>query len=191
MTPYQKWQKEKDEKKLAGAEAAIVSALQGTVRAIDQDLQSASRLLVHPGLPWITGARAGLLGRGAAALSGDAAGAHALLLNVHAQTFIRALQDLKATSRTGASGLGQLTEREGDKIQNAKTALDPQQPTDQFKRTLTSYIAQLEGARAAGASELTQAEAPVPAPPAPIKDVARPDVKAIAPGCGAKACRYN
>jgi hypothetical protein len=91
-------------------------------------------------------------------------------MNVHAQTFIRALQDLKATSKTGASGLGQLTEREGDKIQNAKVALDPQQPTDQFKRTLTQYIESLRSARTTGASEVTKAGAEAPAAPAPVVD---------------------
>jgi len=95
------------------------------------------------------------------------------------------LQDLKATSRTGASGLGQLTEREGDKIQNAKTALDPQQPTEQFKRTLVGYIDQLKAARAAGASELTGVAAEVPAPPKPITD--KSDKPAIPPIPGVEA----
>ena len=176
---------DKEDRKVEAADAAIVSALQGTVRLLDNDIQSAERLLAHSGLSWITGARAGLAGRAAAALSSDAAGAHALLLNVQAQTFIKALQDLKATSRTGASGLGQLTEREGDKIQNAKTALDPQQPTDQFKRTLASYIDQLKAARAAGASELTGVAAEVPAPPKPITD--KSDKPTIPPIPGVEA----
>jgi len=195
MTPYQKVMAalaakredradKKDTRKVKADEAATVSALQGTVRAIDNDLQSAERLFEHPGLPWITGARVGVAGRLAAAASSDAAGAHALLLNVQAQTFIKALQDLKATSRTGASGLGQLTEREGDKIQNAKVALDPQQPTDQFKRTLTSYIGQLKAARTAGASELAGVQADVPAPPAPVSD--KP-AKPVIPGVPAPA----
>lgn len=174
----------KDADKLKKENAAIVSSLQGVVRALDTEVQAAERLLVHPGLGWITGARAGITGRVGAAANSDAAGAHALLLNVQAQTFIRALQDLKATSRTGASGLGQLTEREGDKIQNAKVALDAQQPTDQFKRTLASYIGQLKSARGSGAGELTGVQADVPAAPAPVSDkpAAAPKPEDVAPG---------
>jgi hypothetical protein len=167
---------DKADAKVEADEKKTVSAITGFVRLIDGQLQAAQRLLVHPGLSWITGARAGLAGRGAAALSDQAAGAHALLLNVQANVFIKALQDLKATSQTGASGLGQLTEREGDKIQNAKAALDPQQPTAQFKRTLQSYIDELQSGRATAASELQGVGAPVPAAPPVISDVSRPKI---------------
>jgi len=178
--------KGKDETKATAAREAAAAAVQALVRSLDMDLQNSERLAVHPGLPWITGRLAGVAGRAGAAASNDAAGARALLLNVQAQSFIRALQDLKATSKTGASGLGQLTEKEGDKIQNAKVALDTQQPTEQFKRTLGGYIAQLQAARAMGAQELTKAGEEVPAPLAPIQD--RPGVQGIAPrGKGAAA----
>jgi hypothetical protein len=90
--------------------------------------------------------------------------------------FIKALQDLKATSERGASGLGQLTEREGDKIQNAKAALDPQQPTPQYKRTLGQYIARLKAARGQIANALQSAGRPVPAQPMPISDVSHPQL---------------
>ena len=197
MTEYQKLRlaletakakrlEDKDTRKAKADDAAVVSSLQGITRAIDLQLQSAQRLLNHKGLPWIVGPRVGLLGRGAAALSGDAADAHALLLNVQAQTFIQALQDLKATSRVGASGLGQLTEREGDKIQNAKAALDPQQQVPQFKATLQNYIDQLAVGRAAAVQELESVGAEVPALLPPLKDASRPAVKDLAPDAAPK-----
>lgn len=191
MTPYQaaslllrgkaeQRHQDKDDKKEENARAAVVSSLQATVRALDSDIQAAQRLLVHPGLAWITGRFAGVTGRLGAAATSNAAGAHALLMTVHAQTFIRALQDLKATSKNDVSGLGQLTEKEGDKIQNAKVALDPQQPTEQFKRTLQGYLNDIQATRTAAASALSSAGAPVPPPPLVIVD--RPAVRDIAPG---------
>lgn len=133
-----------EDRKVEEAEAHAARALQNTARAIDQDSREATRLLQHPGLVYITGQAVGLGGRVGAALSSNAAGARAILLTVHAQTFLRALNDLRAASKNTASGLGQLTEKEGDKIQNAKVALDTQQPTEQFKRTLADYIQSLE-----------------------------------------------
>jgi hypothetical protein len=88
--------------------------------------------------------------------------------NVQAQVFIQALQDLKNASKTSASGLGQLTEREGDKIQNAKVAIRPQQSTEQFKNTLSEYIRTLKEGRTTAAGELTKADATVPAPRPPL-----------------------
>ena len=143
------------------------------MRAVDNEIQAAQRLLAHPGLPKITGSLEGALPLTAVAAKGnEAAGAAALFATIEGQTFIRALQDLKATSRTGASGLGQLTEREGDKIQNAKTSLSRQQPVDQFKRTLTAYIELLTSTRAIAAKELVGGKADVPVAPTPIVDVA-------------------
>lgn len=172
--------------------AGITHALQGVTRSVDQDLQAAERLLVHPGTPYITGKWVGLGGRLTAAASDAAAGANALLLNVHAQTFLRALSDLRTTSKTSASGLGQLTEKEGDKIQNAKVALDPQQPTEQFLRTLRGYIDQLRSTRTQAASELTSVKADVPVPPKPIVDARAgvPDPRTVvAPPAAAPAKR--
>jgi hypothetical protein len=163
--PALDYKKDRDAKKDAAAEAATVKALQGVVRSLNVDIQSAEALLAHPGLPKITGEFAGLTGRVGGALS---RGAYPLLLNVHAQTFLRALQNLKDSSKTTASGLGQLTEREGDKIQNARVALDTQQPTEQFKTILRGYIGQLKSARNQGVSELQGVGADIPAELPPL-----------------------
>jgi hypothetical protein len=175
LTPYQQEQvernkrldaekKEEREKKRADAENATKRALLATVRGLDDSLGSAVRLLNHPGLNTIVGFVAG--GRSdelVGSLGPDAAGAMALYRQVQGQTFLSALGDLKAQSRTGASGLGQLTEIEGAKIQNAKAALHRQQSPEQFKRTLQGYIAQLQATRAAAAQELGGSAPPAPA----------------------------
>ncbi len=78
-----------------------------------------------------------------ARLPAAAQDAGAKLQQVLAGSFISALQDLKAQSQTGASGLGQLTEVEGAKIQNAKAALDPRQPYPSFRAHLAQYVQQI------------------------------------------------
>ena len=169
----------KDERKATQEDAAIVSALQGTIRAVDNEIHSAQSLLAHKGLPRIVGPRAGAVpvsGLGFA-FGEDAAGAGAYYLTLEGQLFIRALQDLKATSKTGASGLGQLTEVEGNKIQAAKAALTRQQGEAQFRDTLARYLSLLQDTRAVAGKELTGvgADIPVytPSPAAPSKPAPR------------------
>ena len=159
----------KDAAKVAEAEASAVNALQASIRALDEEITAATRLLAHPGIAGITGPRIGALPDSVvAAMSGDRAGAMALYLTLQGQTFIRALQDLKATSKTGASGLGQLTEIEGNKIQQAKAAINRQQDPAQFERTIRAYLANLQSGRKAAEGILTAKKGEVPvAPPVP------------------------
>lgn len=194
MTPYQKTRldqidrefglkEDKETRKVEKEDEAAVRSVQGVVGIIDGQIQSAEALLDHPGLEWVTGAAAGsAVGQALTPFASNAAAnAKALLKNVMAQVFIQALQDLKNASKTTASGLGQLTEREGDKIQNAKTAIDPQQETAQFKTILAEYIRTLHEGRGVAAGELTKAGAPVPAPRPPLLIKKRTAVE-IAPG---------
>jgi len=205
MTPYQRImsdlaQKREDreagkiEDKKSEAAAATVRSLQGLIRALDNDIQAAQRLMVHPGLTQIVGPQNGAIpGPALVALKGaTAGGAHAVFLTVEAQAFIQALQDLKATSKTGASGLGQLTEREGDKIQAAKAPLTRQQGDEQFKRSLADYITALQGTRKAASQELTGVSAEVPAPRPVVDDNAKPrGAETVAPGAFAPKPKYT
>lgn len=191
MTPYQsnslalrtkeyEERKRKQEEKERLDKEQVIGSLTTILRITDQQIQAAEGLLTHPGLPYIVGRFVGLAGRVPAAFSDAAAGAQALYKTIEAQTFLSALNELRSTSKGGASGLGQLTEREGDKIQSAKAALDRQQPVDQFKETLQGYIDSLKTGRGIIAGELTKGGASVPAPLAPIQH--RKPVAAIAPG---------
>jgi hypothetical protein len=68
----------------------------------------------------------------------------AVYKRVLGNTFITALKQLKqASPTTGASGLGNLSNMEGDKIQSAQAALDPLQYPPQFRRQLLGYINQI------------------------------------------------
>lgn len=152
----------KQDRKEEQEDAAFASSVQSLIPVLNNDINNASELWAHPGLSVITGSVAGLGARVGAVFS---KGAYALLQTVQAQTFLKALRELKAASpRTGATGLGQLTEVEGAKIQNAQAALDPQQPTAQFKRLLGNYIAQLKSSRANILTKLKEIGAEIPAP---------------------------
>ena len=159
----------KDTAKVTEAESSAVNALQASIRALDEEITAATQLLAHPGFDGIFGPRTGALPDAVvAAMTGDRAGAMAHYLRMQGQTFIRALQDLKATSKTGASGLGQLTEVEGNKIQQAKAAINRQQEPAQARRTITAYLANLQSGRKTAKGILTAKKAEVPvAPPVP------------------------
>jgi len=177
--------KTKYDVKTKAEDAAAISAVQNSVRLADNEIRLAQGVLTHPATSKVIGPRVGAteLGRkAAAALSGDAANANSLLTTLLAQTFLRALSDLRATSKSSASGLGQLTEREGDKIQNAKAPLNPQQEFSHFKSMLEDYIAQLQTSRSEFEKALRERGAAVPAAPAPIQHApTRPGVSDVAP----------
>ena len=164
----------KDEAKAADAEKAAWDALEANTKAIDEEIRTVQRLRAHPGRSKIIGDLYGALPLGAVAVRSGGAGA--IYAQLEGQTFIRALQELKATSKTGASGLGQLTEIEGNKIQTAKAAINRQQPDAQFDRTLDDYIRQLQDSRAKFASALAQTGRTVPVSAPPVSD--RPAVAA-------------
>jgi hypothetical protein len=178
----------KDEDRQTQLNDAAVEALHGTITVLDNQVQTANRLKALPGLSLITGPRMGTkYAREAKAfVNGDAANALVVLDQVMAQSFIQALQDLKRTSSTGASGLGQLTEVEGNKIQAAKAALDPRQETEQFLRSMDVFIASMVGPRERIAAGLTARKQTPPAPPPPIND--RPAaVPVVAPSAATRA----
>jgi hypothetical protein len=147
-----------------------------------ENYDAAVEALNHPGLDNAVGPVHGL-----ALKSGDAGMVEAGILNVPGKlggftkagvnfravykrvlggTFIAALKELKqASPTTGASGLGNLSNMEGDKIQSAKAALDPLQYPPQFRQELLGYINQLVKSW----DVVTQAAARENIPPIPLR----------------------
>ena len=77
------------------------------------------------------------------------ADARAKLNNVNANSFIRALGDMKSQSATGASGLGALSVKEGDKVQSAASAAaDTRQSPESAKVNFLAYKKSLEDSNA-------------------------------------------
>lgn len=111
----------------------------GAIRQAKFDIDKAAQLYVHKGLPGITGPVYGRV----PSISDDSTSAQALYDQVQAGTFLAALRALKGPENK-PTGLGQLTEVEGAKIQSAMAALSRVQPTESFKTYLEQYIRQIE-----------------------------------------------
>jgi hypothetical protein len=140
----------KDKKAKEQAANAYPSFMQGLQRQYD----AAVRLHNHPGLSGILG-KIGqnvgeeiakpFLGNIATMLSSSEAGAAlALHKQVQGASFLSGLAQLKESSKTGATGLGAVSEKEGDKVQSAAAALDRLQEAPDYRARLREYIAFLE-----------------------------------------------
>lgn len=145
------------------AEAKLENAYESAKLKLQQDYDAAVELYMHPGLKEATGTLAGLAVKGdpnnpgfwntvnRARMSAAGQSAVAKMQQVMGGVFIASVNDLKAASEAMGSkgtGLGQLTEVEGAKIQNAKAALDPQQQYPSYRSNLAQYIRQLEASGA-------------------------------------------
>ena len=97
-----------------------------------QDLEDA------PGLSNITGPIAGRTPN----ITGDATNAQAKLNSIKAQTFVNALQAMRDASKTGGA-VGNVSNREGDKLESTLAALDQAQTTEEFKAQLKKARAQI------------------------------------------------
>jgi hypothetical protein len=131
-------------------------AYQGISSAAESTIASIEQLLAHPGLPAITGKR-GMIPN--IAIFPDAANADALLKEVKNKVAIDTLTALRAASKTGSSGFGQLTEREGLRLEsykgNLEAAQTEQQMRDQLgkvKTELRDMTVRLQPGRPAGGS---------------------------------------
>jgi len=180
----------KDVRKQEQEQETAARSLQGFAKALDTDIQHAENLLAAPGLPDIVGPRAGALPLSAvvAAYGAEAGNAAAVYETVQAKTFLGALQDLRAASKTSASGLGQLTEREGDKIQAAKASLNRQQDLDNFKNMLRNFINTAKASRKVAEREAAQHNVTLEPPPPPLP-IAKPTAAVVAPGAGGARAR--
>jgi hypothetical protein len=135
-------QQKDDEKKQAAANAYDQYML-----GLQRQYDAAVDLYNHPGVEGITGrfgrfvGATGVAGGVASTLSSDAAGAaFALYEQVTGGTFLSGLAQLKAASKTGASGLGAVSEREGDKVQAEGAALNRLQQPKDFRTQLSLYV---------------------------------------------------
>jgi hypothetical protein len=173
--------------KAEGLERNTKLALGMVAQAIDTDITTARTLLAHPGLKKITGAYQGAMAKNAdnpavvatapVVFGNDGLAALALYKRVIANTTMRALATLKQQSATGASGLGQLSDREGEMLKNAMAALELAQPTTAFAANLNDYIQALRDTKtrmqAAGVPTEPNKAAPPGENPGPMLDAIR------------------
>lgn len=124
------------------AKAAKIESVRGT---IDNSLSTIDRILKNPALDSVLGSvegsafypstAVGLLPGTASA--DDRANALADIDTLKSQTFLNQLQAMKEASTTGASGLGGLTEKEGEKLVNGIQSLNTKQGEKQYKENLS------------------------------------------------------
>jgi hypothetical protein len=143
---------------------------------------TAVQLYNHRGLPGITGSfnrwmgedEAGWLSKlytvGVSAAEGRSA--LALYGKLRGGAFLAGLEKLKRASKTGASGLGAVSEKEGDKVENDAVALNRYPEPQDFRATLKAYINFLEAHahRAIAAAQQDAADLGVPAPALGFKE---------------------
>jgi hypothetical protein len=160
---------EKDAAKEGDKAKNLGNAYRNAVSKAQADYDVAVRLYNHPGVQGITGRLGRLVGEPGVAgqtatttASGESRGALALWKQVTGGTFLAGLNDLKAASPTGSTGLGQTSNIEGEKVQNAKAALSREQDAADFRLNLKVYLRSLEeAAKNLGAAAQTHEIAPV------------------------------
>lgn len=116
----------------------IEDTLDRTVSTIDQLLKNDN------GLKWITG----YTGYAPDFVSQDKTDAAAKLEELKSRIFVQAIESMRSTSKTGSTGFGQLTEREGDKIQNSFANLQKAQSHKQLVAALNDIKSVIEASRA-------------------------------------------
>lgn len=146
---------EKDANKAKEADAAVANAYRSDMQGLQTVYKAAADLYNSPGLDDLIGKWTGIaaemgpekggLTRELAIARLGVAGAEALGLyqQVQGASFIKALKDLKAAGK-GSTGLGAVSEIEGNKIQAANAALFPRQQPASFRRKLSDFIDTIE-----------------------------------------------
>lgn len=123
--------------------AAGLPAARARVASMDQNLtrldEAMAELEADPGLTNITGSIAGRTPN----LTNKATGAQAKLDSIKSQIFVSALQAMREASKTGGA-VGNVSNREGDKLENTLAALSQAQSTDDFKKQLSKARQQLK-----------------------------------------------
>lgn len=158
-------QEKLDAKNKANADRAATSYDSAT-SGLDELAETATALRNHPGLGGITGLQSHVPNLP----GGDAANAHALMGHMLSDVQIQAMLGLKNASKTGSTGFGQLSEREGEILRQSMAALDQNQSTDAFKAQLDKIIKTIgeSKARLRAAAEREQMPAAASALPSDV-----------------------
>lgn len=114
--------------------AVSIETSRGT---IDNSLNTIDRVLNNPSLSDVLGSlEGGWVGAAKNVFSDEAQNVLADIETIQSQTFLTQLQKLKDASSTGASGLGALSEKEGERLINGIQSLNRKQGEKQFTDNL-------------------------------------------------------
>jgi hypothetical protein len=109
------------------------------VQNFDRLTEAMDELDADEGLSNITGT---LMGR-TPNITNAATGAQAKLNSIKSQIFQSALQSMREASKTGGA-VGNVSDKEGDKLERTLAALDQAQSTDDFRKQLKKAVAQVK-----------------------------------------------
>jgi hypothetical protein len=112
-----------------------VASVEQSRGTIDNSLSTIDRVLQNPALNDVIGSMEGS-SLYPHLLSDNAQNAIADIDTIKSQTFLTQLQNLKNASATGASGLGALSEQEGERLMNGLQSLSRKLGEDQFRANL-------------------------------------------------------
>jgi hypothetical protein len=112
-------------------------AVETTRTGIDNSLSTIDRVLTNPSLNDVLGSlEGGWAGAAKNILDDDAQNAVADIETIKSQAFLSQLKTLKDASATGASGLGALSEKEGERLISSIQSLSRKQGEKQFTDNL-------------------------------------------------------
>lgn len=132
-------QEAKESAKLRAAMPQAKLRVDSISQNMDRLAAIAQELHDHPGLPNITGTLYGRLPD----VSDNAINAEALRTSLTSNVFQSSLQAMREASKTGGA-VGNVSNREGDKLEATLGALGRVQTTDQYKKELKRVISQIQ-----------------------------------------------
>lgn len=132
----------KTQQDIAGEKAKIHQAIQGNDATMSQLKEAAAKLKKHPGLNRITGKVGSLVPP--RLLGDEAMDAAALLETLQSKVFVQGTLAIRQASPTG-SGVGNQSNQEGEKLQNAITNVQRAQTYQQIVDALTEVENIAEG----------------------------------------------
>jgi hypothetical protein len=118
------------------------TALESTIANISQAQADARALIAHGGL----GSNFGIMGKLPNVPGQGGASAEAALKQFRARAGFQALQAMRDASKTGGA-LGNVSNQEGQRLENSAAALDGAQSVEDAKDRLQKYIDEAEGAK--------------------------------------------
>ena len=123
--------------------SALAENAQQTLATIDQLLDPKGNL--QPGVGWVVGFGGPLMGKAASLMGGSrASDKQAALDRLSSRMIVDLIMQMKAASQTGATGFGQLSEKEGAILSAAAAQLQQSQSEKQFARSLQEVKASVQ-----------------------------------------------
>src|SRR3990167_3230021 len=129
----------KQQAKLKAEKPKALGSFKNTIREFDNMIKAAQSIKNDEALPSSTGLAAGRM-----KLTEGQRRVDANLETLKAKTLLNVLSSMKELSKTGASGFGQLSEIEGENLRNSISSLIRTQGTEDFKKSLDRFIAEME-----------------------------------------------